>query len=97
MSPKSRRGGVEGTARIDGIVGGRLMLPFAEHWRWGLYGDVGAGESDLTWQALANVGYDFDTWGLNLGYRVLDYDIEDGDKALDVTLEGWLFGAEFRF
>ncbi len=82
---------------LDAIVGGRATWPFAERWRFGLYGDVGAGDSDLTWQALANLGYDFDTWGLNLGYRILDYDIEDGDKALDLTLAGWLIGVEFRW
>jgi len=41
---------------LDGIVGGRATWPFAERWRFGLYGDIGAGDSDLTWQALANLG-----------------------------------------
>ena len=42
-------------------------------------------------------GYDFKDWGLNFGYRVLDYDIDDGAKSVDVALEGWVLGFEYRF
>lgn len=82
---------------LDGIVGARACWPFAERWRFGLYGDVGAGDSDLTWQSVANLGYDFDHWGVNLGYRVLDYDVKDGSKELDAAFEGWMLGIEYRF
>lgn len=82
---------------FDAIAGARACWPFAERWRFGLYGDVGAGDSDLTWQSVANLGYDLDHWGINLGYRVLAYDVEDGSKELDIAFEGWMLGIEFRF
>jgi hypothetical protein len=82
---------------LDGIVGARAAWPFAERWRFGLYADVGAGGSDLTWQTVANLGYDFTDWGLNLGYRILSYDVEDASKEADIAFEGWQLGFEYRF
>ncbi len=82
---------------LDGYVGGRAVWPFAERWRFSLYGDVGAGDSDLTWQGLANFGYDFGNWGLNLGYRILAYEFEEGSTELDIAMEGWMLGVEYRF
>lgn len=82
---------------LDAFVGGRVLWPFTEHWRLGLYGDVGAGDSDLTWQAIANLGRDFGNWGLNFGYRILAYEVDDGPAELDIAEEGWLFGVEYRF
>lgn len=88
----------DGDSRIlDGFVGARAAWPFAESWRFELYGDIGAGDSDLTWQALADVGYDWGDWGVNLGYRILAYDVEDGSQEADIALQGWLLGFEYRF
>lgn len=82
---------------LDVYVGGRAVWPFAQRWRFSLYGDVGTGDSDLTWQALANLGYDFGNWGLNFGYRILAYDFEDGSNVLDFAEEGLMLGLEYRF
>lgn len=45
----------------DGIVGvkGRLALGSASGWFVPHYADVGAGDSHLTWQAMAGIGYAF--------------------------------------
>ena len=82
---------------FDGVVVGRATLPFAERWDLSVYGDVGAGDSDLTWQLMALLGVHWDGWGLAGGYRMLDYDFEDGSDELDFMFEGLLFGVEFRF
>jgi hypothetical protein len=82
---------------LDGYVGARAVWPFAERWRFSLYGDVGAGDSDLTWQGLMNLGYDFGNWGLNFGYRVLAYEFDEGSTELDIAMEGWMLGFEYRF
>jgi hypothetical protein len=86
----------EGEA-FDGVVAGRARWPFSERWEVALYGDVGAGDSDLTWQASGMLGYQFGDWGLGAGYRALDYDFEDGSDELDVTFSGFLLGLEYRF
>jgi len=80
---------------FDGFAAGRASWPFAERFRFSLYGDVGAGDSDLTWQTAAIVGMQFDNWGIGFGYRALDYDFEDGSDEFDMRLEGLLFGLEF--
>lgn len=80
---------------FDGFAAGRASWPFAGRWNMTLYGDVGAGDSDLTWQGSALLGYRVSNWGLGVGYRAIDYDFEEGNDELDLTLEGLLFGVEF--
>jgi hypothetical protein len=82
---------------FDGFAAGRATWPFAERWSARLYGDIGAGDSDLVWQVSAMLGLQFERWGLGFGYRVLDYDFEDGSDELDLTFEGLVYGVEFRF
>jgi hypothetical protein len=80
----------------DGFVGGRLLVPFGsnEKWRFRARADVGAGDSDLVWNAVLGIDYRFSNRvaGL-LGYRWLDYDYDNGKSGADrfgydVTYEG---------
>lgn len=82
---------------LDGFGAVRGTWPIAERWYVQAYGDVGAGDSDLTWQASAMVGYEISTWGLGLGYRILDYDFEEGSDEVDLTFSGLFLGVEFHF
>jgi hypothetical protein len=82
---------------LDGFVAGRVIWPFAERWSASVYGDVGAGDSDLTWQASAMLGVDFRGWGLGFGYRILDYDLGESLSEVDLTFDGLVYGLEFRF
>ncbi len=59
--------------------------------------DVGAGSSELTYQALAGVAYGF-LWGnLSLTYRYLYFDEGDDGLVKDLSLGGPVLGAGFRF
>lgn len=82
---------------FDGFAAARASWELGERWSLQAYGDVGAGESDLTWQAWAMLGLQFTRWGLGLGYRILDYDLEEGSEELDLSFEGFVYGVEFRF
>jgi hypothetical protein len=82
---------------FDGFVAGRGTWEFAQRWSASLYADIGAGDSDLTWQAEALLGYSFTSWGLGLGYRALGYEFEQGSTDLDFTIHGLVVGAEFGF
>lgn len=82
---------------FDGFAAGRATWPFAQRWSVTVYGDVGAGDSDLTWQASALLGLHSHNWGLGFGYRVLSYDFEQGSDELDLAFEGLMFGLDFRF
>jgi hypothetical protein len=80
----------------DGVAVGRATWPLSERWHFRLFADAGTGDSDFTWQTAATFLYDCDGWQLGAGYRILDYDI-GGSHDANFTLEGFTFGADFRF
>jgi hypothetical protein len=84
---------------LDGIVGvkGQLALGAERKWIVPFYFDVGAGDSELTWQALVAVGYAFGWGDLNIGWRYLDYDLESGAPIADLNVSGPALGATFRW
>ncbi|MGB5567908.1 MAG: hypothetical protein WBM81_01280 [Sedimenticolaceae bacterium] len=60
------------------------------------YGDVGTGDSDLTWQGRLGLGYRFDEVDAIFGYRYLDYDI-GGTDIDDITIKGPYAGVKMHF
>lgn len=81
----------------DAIVGARWRGQLSRNWVASLYGDVGAGGSDSTWQVAANIGYEFE-WGSILGgWRHLVVDYDSGALKIDAALSGPFVGARFRF
>lgn len=94
----SGRASVGGTD-WDAIVGlkGRYFLGADRKWFLPYYADVGTGQSRLTWQVNAGVGYRFD-WGSMLAtWRYLDYEFESDDALQSMDMNGVLFGAAFQF
>jgi hypothetical protein len=91
--------GKDSFSDLNGIVGAKSRFNLTEHWYLGAYGDVGTGDSDLTWQAIAMLGYRFDNFELNAGYRYLDFQFDKGDNDLmdELTVKGPFAGALFRF
>ena len=62
-----------------------------------LRADIGTGDSSLTWQLTAGLGYSF-SWGdLLFVYRHLEYQQDDGELLERLALSGPAFGASFRF
>lgn len=81
----------------DGIVGIRGQFNLNDNWYLPYYGDIGAGQSDRTWQALAGIGYKF-RWGdILLAYRHLEYDFDSGFLLKDLSISGPALGASFHF
>jgi len=95
-----RSGSVE--AKItnwDGIVGAKGRLAFGDRREWfvPLYVDVGTGDSDLTWQAIAGIGYTF-SWGEVLAaWRYLDYNFKSGDRIESLNFNGPAIGVGFHW
>ena len=85
----------------DGIVGVKGEYEFNEKWYMPFRFDVGTGDSDVTWQAFAGVGYKYENFDFIAGYRYLDWEFEDSDPALgmltDLDLSGPVIGAKFNF
>jgi hypothetical protein len=82
----------------DALIGVRGHFKMGEGGWSGLYHlDLGAGDSDLTWNAMAGVAYTYGWGDLVLAYRHLEYD-QASDKLLqDFSFSGPGFGATFRF
>lgn len=85
----------------DGIGGFKGQFKFDQNWFLPFYADVGTGESELTWQAFAGLGYKFAGWDLIAGYRHLEWNFESGDPLgavlLDLYITGPIISAKFAF
>lgn len=83
----------------DAIVGVKGRARFADGSRWFVpyYVDIGTGESKFTWQAMAGVGYSFG-WGDLVGtWRYIDYRMKGDTGIRDMSLNGPMVGAVFRW
>ena len=81
----------------DAIVGISGHTPLTSDWALSYYADVGAGESDLTWQALVTFDRKFESWTLSFGYRHMAWEFPSGSTLADVSFSGPVIGAKFRF
>ena len=75
----AREGSVERKDDVwDAIIGARGRVRLGDgNWFMPYHIDVGAGDSELTWQGAIGVGYAF-TWGeLGLTYRHLSYELDE--------------------
>jgi hypothetical protein len=78
-------------------VKGRLALGAEGHWFAPYYLDVGTGDSELTWQAVAGVGYAF-SWGDVVGvWRYLDYRMKSDSNIQSLNFNGPAVAAVFRW
>ncbi len=83
----------------DGIVGlkGRLRVGAARKFFIPYYVDAGTGDSHLTWQAIAGIGYAFGWGDVIAAWRYLDYDFKSGRDIESLRLSGAAIGASFRW
>lgn len=84
-------------AWTDAVAGLRWSRSLGEHWQAFALVDVGTGQSDLSWQVFATVGYRFSWGSLQAGYRYLSLDYDGDDYLADISLGGPLAGIAFRF
>ena len=95
----AREGSVERSADIwDAIIGARGRVKLGDgNWFMPYHIDVGAGDSEFTWQGVIGIGYAF-TWGeLGLTYRYLSSEQDDDKFVQKLSFSGFALGANFRF
>jgi hypothetical protein len=85
---------------VDPLVGGRARVALTDRWFTTALADIGGfnAGSDLTWQVLATLGYQFNPrWSAQGGWRqfAIEREIEGRDVELD--LGGPVFGFTIRF
>lgn len=82
----------------DGVGALRLGYNISDRWLLRAYGDIGGGDSDLTWQAMVNLGYVYsESTTVFLGYRHLQYEFTQGITALDMAFSGPQLGLAIKF
>ncbi len=83
----------------DGIIGAKGRFAFGANREWFVpyYVDVGTGDSDLTWQGVAGIGYAFHWGEMFAVWRYLDYNFKSGAKIEDVHFSGPAFGVAFHW
>jgi hypothetical protein len=92
------RGFSDSATIIDGLVGVRAGVELGDGFSLVGYADIGAGNSDLTWQVLGAVEYSFsNSISGAIGYRYLGYDFGGHAPLDDLALYGPIAGVTFRF
>jgi hypothetical protein len=82
----------------DAAIAARVIAPFADKWNVVAYADIGAGDSDLTYQLLAGVNWQFgNTFSAKFGYRYFYQDYKTDDFKWDMANEGLYAGLGIRF
>ena len=80
---------------MAGLKGRMNVTPQVYLTGWAI---AGGGSSDSSWDVLGGVGYDFsDRFSAVLGYRAAGVDYQNGPFVFDVTMQGPILGAVFRF
>jgi len=88
-----------GLENWDVVVGARGNFTFGANNTWFVpyYLDVGTGDSDLTWQGIAGLGYKF-RWGETVAaWRHLSYDLPSDSAIADIEFSGPAIGVIFRW
>jgi hypothetical protein len=85
---------------LDGVVGVRGNIPLGERWFARYKAGIGTGDSDLTWDLQAVIGYRFtEHFDVRGGYRHFSVDYEKGDEdfVMDADVGGFILGMGFTW
>lgn len=85
---------------VDPVIIGRAKGDFSDKLFWQFRGDFGGFGigSDFTWQAQANIGYEFSKlFQTSIGYRYIAIDYDNGDGSDQFIYNVDTFGAVIRF
>lgn len=82
----------------DGVIGVRGRHNYADGHYLRYYGDVGGGDSKVTWMAVAEFAYDFKKFTGVAGYRYLKWNFKNDSKSLDdLAVHGPYVGAQWTW
>jgi hypothetical protein len=97
-SPLGQYSGSDGATWVDPMIGIKARIDTGTPWFFNAWGIIGAGSSDISWDALGGVGYQWsEKVSMVGGYRALGVDYSDDGFVYDVVQHGPYLGAIFSF
>ncbi len=81
----------------DVITGAKGRVKLGDGWSLPYYADIGAGDSELTWQLGGGIAYSMSQVDLALWYRHMAWELYDGDALSRVSFNGPMLSASWRF
>ena len=81
----------------DAIIGVKGDLFVTDRFFIPYYADIGAGNSQFTWQLMGGLGYRFDLCDVLVAYRYMDWNFDDNDVFDDLNVNGFAAGVRFYF
>lgn len=98
LGPGQSRTVSESLTALDGVIGLKGRTALNERWYLPYYVDIGAGESEFTWQATAGLGYQWgEAWDVALVYRHIEWDLDSTLIIDDIYSSGPMLGVIFRW
>jgi len=83
---------------IDGVFGVRLLHPVSNTVSLLGYADIGEGGSDLSYQMIAGVNWEFfEDFTARAGYRFMDWNYKNAGTIWDMRASGMYLGIGFQF
>ena len=82
---------------FDGVIGFQGSFDLGGRWQLPYHVDIGTGDSQITYQAVAGAAYEFGWGNLSLGYRYLYYDQGDDGTIHELAIDGPMVAVGFRF
>ena len=98
LGPGQSRTISESHSAWNGILGLQGTAALSDRWFLPYYIDVGAGESEFTWQASAGIGFKAgNSVDVALIYRHLEWDLDSTSVVDDINFSGPTLGVIFRW
>ena len=86
---------------VDPTIGLRGRIKLDENlWLngWGIIGGFDVDHDEFMWDVFGGVNYEVNDWAsVEVGYRAASVDYSDGGYIFDITMQGPVIGAVFRF
>ncbi len=81
---------------LDGVIGLHGFTDFNERWYASYMADIGTGDSDITYHALAAINYRFSSVDASFGYRYIRWELDD-EFIDELDFSGLFAGVKFHF
>ena len=87
----------DSTSIWDAVIGLRGRVELSPNWFVPYHADVGAGDSELTWQAMSGIGYQAGWGDVMVVYRHLAWDQGDDDLLQGLSFTGPAVAFRYHF